>query len=143
MSSDVLQQLKQRLIDAGVEIYRTVSTEIQVAERHRLHIMDSGVRVRAGETGCRVAFTARSQRSDFPNGDAEQLFQRVRDSVGLLAVERGYAEESATTIEVKDPMDDSKVLDTWHEVTYAKLDAGVDDVVPEVQWALTLEKYVG
>lgn len=141
MSSSDLQQVKQELIKAGLEVYRTRPSEIQVAERVRLHIMDSGIRVRVVE-GYVVAFTARSQRSDFPNVDPSHLFERVRDSVGSSANGRGYEEEAFQTVDVTDPMDDAKILDVWHEITYAKTVESVDGVLEEVRWALTLEKYV-
>ncbi len=107
----------------------------------RLHIMDSGVRVRLGE-GLTIAFTARTQRSDFPTVAPEQLFARVRDTVGQEAAARGYTEDGSQTVEVKDPMDDEKILDTWHEVTYAKATESVEAALDEVRWALGIEKYV-
>jgi hypothetical protein len=141
VSSSDLQDVKKSLLEAGFEIYRTKPTEIQIAERIRLHIMDSGIRVRLGNS-YGVSFTARSQRSDFPSVDADQLFEKVRETIGKQAVERGYAEEASQTVDVKDPMDDQKVLDTWHEVVYAKPAADLDAVVEEVRWALGLDKYV-
>lgn len=141
MSSSDLQDLKKSLLGAGVEIYRTQASEIQIAERVRLHIMDSGIRVRLG-SAFRVAFTARSQRSDFPGVGEDQLFEKVRGTIGQKAVARGYAEESSQTVDVKDPMDEAKVLDTWHEVLYAKAAPDVDAVVEEVRWALDLDRYV-
>ena len=141
MSSTDLQQVKKHLLDAGLEVYRTREAEIQVAERVRLHIMDSGIRVRMAE-GLRVVFTARSQRSDYPSVGADALFARVRETVGQQALARGYAEEGAQTVDVKDPMDDAKVLDTWHEITYAKPADDLSTVVDEVRWALEIDKYV-
>ena len=40
-----VQGLKKALTDAGIEIYRIQGTTLQIAERVRLHIMDSGIRV--------------------------------------------------------------------------------------------------
>jgi hypothetical protein len=135
-------QVKEELTKAGVEIYRTrPPSEIHVAERVRLHIMDSGIRVRLTD-GLVVSFTARTQRSDFPAVSAEQLFTKVRDAVGTLALERGYTEQSWQTVEVKDPMDEGRVLDTWHEVTYAKTLDTIGAALDEVRWALGIEKYV-
>ena len=117
MSRTDLQRVKQTLVAAGVEIYRTQPEELALAERVRLHIMDSGVRVRlAEEIG--VAFTARSQRSDFPGEEADALFRRVRETIGEAADGRGYEEESSRTVEVKDPMNEATVLDT---VSYTHL----------------------
>jgi hypothetical protein len=135
-----VQRVKQALVDAGVEIYRLQDEEIQVAERVRLHIMDSGVRIRCGN-GVRVVFTARSQRSDFPNAPPHDLFDKVRGAIGQQAAPRGYVEADATTVEVKDPVDQSRVLDVWHEVTYEK-PADLDSLIDEVRWALDIDKYV-
>jgi hypothetical protein len=141
VSSPDVQSLEKALVAAGVEIYRSDDREIQIAERVRLHIMDSGVRVTT--TGApAVKFTVRSQRSDFPNAEPDFLFARVRASVGAQATERGYEEERTATVTVTDPVDATKVLDVWHEVTYVKAAEHLDDVVDEVKWALAVEKYV-
>lgn len=134
--------IKRALEAAGIEIYRSKPEEIQVAERVRLHIMDSGVRVVVAGGTARVRFTARSQRSDFPHAAADELFARVRSSIGAPAGERGYTEATSSVHEVVDPVDDTKVLDVWHEVTYEKPAMEVDDLVDEVRWALGVEKYV-
>jgi len=136
-----IQDIQQALSDAGVEIYRTDDRELQIAERVRLHIMDSGVRV-ALNGGLIVEFTARTQRSDAPSALAKDLFRRVREEVGEQAGSRGYQEAHAEIVEVKDPVDDARVLDVWHEVTYRKPLGAVADAVTEVRWALELEKYV-
>ena len=136
-----LHAVKQALLDAGLEIYRAKEHEIQVAERVRLHIMDSGVRVVTG-SGTEVQFTARSQRSDFPSVAPNELFQKVRGAIGSAAGARGYREASATTVEVKDPVDPDKILDVWHEITYAKATESLEQLVSEVRWALELDKYV-
>lgn len=136
-----IQEIQQALADAGVEIYRTDDRELQIAERVRLHIMDSGVRlVVAGELA--VQFTARTQRSDAPSAQSDELFRRVREEIGGQAGERGYEESGAEIVEVKDPVDDARVLDVWHEVTYRKNIQALDDAIAEVRWALGLEKYV-
>ncbi len=136
-----IQDIQKALADAGVEIYRSAGEELRIAERVRLHIMDSGVRV-VTDRGLAVQFTARTQRSDAPSALAEELFRRVREAVGEQAGNRGYEESGAEIVEVKDPVDDARVLDVWHEVTYRKSldDAGA--AVEEVKWALDLEKYV-
>ncbi|HJL06319.1 MAG TPA: hypothetical protein RMH85_20100 [Polyangiaceae bacterium LLY-WYZ-15_(1-7)] len=142
MSTLDVKTIKQALKDAGVEIYRSRPDEVQIAERIRLHIMDSGVRVVLAEGSPRVRFTARSQRSDFPNADGDALFARVRERVGAPAQERGYTEHGAQVHEVKDPVDEAKTLDVWHEVVYEKAAEDVGALVDEVRWAVELEKYV-
>ena len=136
-----IQDIQQALSDAGVEIYRTDDRELRIAERVRLHIMDSGVRV-VLNGGLAVQFTARTQRSDAPSALAEELFRRVRAEIGEQAGRRGYEESRAEIVEVKDPVNEARVLDVWHEVTYRKPLAAVADAIVEVRWALDLEKYV-
>ena len=139
MSKADLQSVKKALVDAGLEIYRAQGQEVQVAERVRLHLMDSGVRVQLEPLA--VSFTCRSQRSDFPNVAPTDLFEKVRAKVGTDATARGFVEAKASTTEVKDPVDGAKVLDVWHEVTYAK-ETDVATLVDEVRWALAVDKYV-
>ncbi len=136
-----LNTVQTALHQAGVEVYRTEAEEIHIAERVRFHIMDSGVRVHVADHA-RISFTARTQRSDFPHEMAEQLFERVRDMVGQSAGARGYQEADAKTIKVLDPVDESRVLDVWHEVTYAKDAAELPEIIDEIRWALSLDKYV-
>ena len=136
-----IKDIQQALSEAGVEIYRSDEQELQIAERVRLHLMDSGVRVDVTD-GLAVRFAARTQRSDAPSAPPEDLFRRVREQIGEQAGSRGYEEAHAEIVEVKDPVDPNKVLDVWHEVTYRKPIERVDDAVAEVRWALELEKYV-
>jgi len=136
-----LQAVKQALVAAGVEIYRTRPEEIQITERVRLHIMDSGVRISITDAPA-VVFTARSQRSDFPHEAPDELFAKVRGAVGQAATARGYEEKSSGTTEVTDPIDALKILDVWHEVTFTKPVGSIEDAVDEVLWALAQEKYV-
>lgn len=139
MSTPTLSAIQKSLEDAGIEIYRAREDEIEVAERVRFHIMDSGVRVTLGDGSPRVRFTARSQRSDFPNLPEDELFALVRSTVGEPACGRGYVEASSGVLKVKNPVDDNEVLDVWHEITYEKT---AQDLVDEVRWALEVEKYV-
>ncbi|MEM7447983.1 MAG: hypothetical protein AAF355_07065 [Myxococcota bacterium] len=134
-------EIQAALEEAGLEIYTSSSDEIQIAERIRLHIMDSGIRLVLGDP-LRIRFTARCQRADFPNESAETLFTRVRDVVGKAAGDRGYEETGFAQVEVKNPVDDSKILDVWHEVTYEKSLPSLAQAVPELRWALKVEKYV-
>jgi hypothetical protein len=136
-----LDAVQLALTQAGVEVYRAEPGEIQIAERIRLHIMDSGVRLRVAE-GYAVRFTARSQRSDFPHVPADELFHRVRTAVGSDATQRGYAEAAAVTVEVKDPVNDAKILDVWHEVTFEKTTTDLQEAIDEIRWALDVDKYI-
>ncbi len=135
--------LKQALEEAGIEIYRTQGDEIHVAERIRLHIMDSGVRVVATSPG-RVRFVARAQRADFPRASEQELLDRLRSGIGAVARARGYEEGASRTVQVRDPVDEQRVLDTWYEIAYEKGGlADVDAVIAEVRWALEAERTLG
>ena len=141
MTKADLLAVKQALVGAGVEIFRTRPNEICIAERIRLHIMDSGIRVNF-DAESRVFFAARSQRSDFPHSEGLDLFERVRSAVADAAQERGYAEHAEDIVEVRDPSNEATILDTWHVVTYAKPVNEIADAVEEVQWALSVNKYI-
>jgi len=136
-----VKKLKETLVGAGIEVYRTRTSEIHVAERVRYHLMDSGIRVKVAED-LEISFTARSQRSDFPEADAADLFTRVRQSIGPGASERGYTETWSGTTPVRDPVDGVRVLDVWHEVTWSKAAKDPESAVDEIRWALGLERYV-
>lgn len=136
-----IQDIQQALVNVGVEIYGSADQELRIAERVRLHIMDSGVRV-VTNGGLSVQFTARTQRSDAPSAHSEELFRLVREAVGEQARSRGYEEAGAEIVEVKDPVNEARVLDVWHEVTYRKSLDDISEAVEEVRWALDLEKYV-
>lgn len=133
--------VRRALTDAGIEIYRAESEEILVAERIRLHLMDSGVRVRVG-AGHRVTVTVRSQRSDFPTASSGELFSKVRAAMADPIVARGFSEVREYVREITDPVDASRVLDVWYELTFEKPVPGVDALVDEVRWALGIPKCV-
>lgn len=137
------KRIKESLVQAGIEVFRTRPDEIHIAERVRSHIMDSGVRLHfASPSAFEVRFTARTEASDYPNVASGDLLQRVREVVGDAAASRGFAEASASTVEVKDPSDQGRTLDVWHEVAYTKQAADLDEAVGLVQWALTVDRYV-
>jgi hypothetical protein len=136
------KQMKAELVAAGIEVYRTRPDEVQVAERVRLHIMDSGIRVQLAEATA-VTFTVRQQRSEFPDAAPAVLLERARREVGAVAEARGYAETRAGSVEVMDPMDAARVLDVWHEVTYQKAVEDAGAAVDEVRWALSIERFLG
>ena len=133
--------VSEALSKAGIEVYRVVGAEIQIAERVRLHIMDSGIRVDLGG-GIRVIFRARSQRSDYPHIAPEELLRRVREAIGAPAEAHGFTEHETASREILDPADATQVLDVWHEVTYMKRPESVPALVDDLRWALTLDKYV-
>lgn len=133
--------VKTALVARGIEVYRVIGDVVEVAERVRLHLMDSGIRVVSGPSP-QVRFTARTQRSENHLLTPAAQFDRVRAAVGAVAAAHGWVEKEAASKDVLDPVDHSKVLDVFYEVTYARDVAVMDDVAAAVQWALTIEKYV-
>lgn len=133
--------VSEALTKAGIEVYRVVGAEIQIAERVRLHIMDSGIRVDLSD-GIRIIFRARSQRSDYPHIAPDALLGRVREAIGAPAAAHGFIEDETVSREILDPAEATQVLDVWHEVTYVKRPENVAALVEDLRWALTLDKYV-
>jgi hypothetical protein len=136
-----LDRLKQAVLDAGLEIYRVNDGQIRIAERVRMHLMDSGVAIEM-HSNARLTLTVRGQRSDFPTAPADQLFERIRDSIEQTAVARGFREVDAVTRDVTDPVDESNVLDVWHELTFAKEIPVLDGLIDDVRWALRVPKCI-
>jgi hypothetical protein len=137
------QQLKKALISNGFEVFRTLAEEVVLAERVRENlILDSGVRVGPlGDGGIRVRLVLRGQRSDFPSDAEAALFERVR-KLAEPALADGFAETSTNINAVKDPADPERTLDTFYEVSLSREVATLEDAVPILRFALSLEKAV-
>ena len=132
-------ELKKLLLAEGFEVYRTLSDRIVLADRVRDNlIMDSGVAVRPGAEP-RLRFVVRAQASDFPADSTEQIFERAR-RMAEDAVARSYSEVETNSVEVRDPGDSSRTLDTWYEVAFEKKLESEADLVPELRYVLALEK---
>lgn len=136
-----LETLSDAVVKAGLEIYRIEHPEIRIAQRVRMHLMDSGVAIVFGPAP-QVVLTVRAQRSDFPTESEGELFERVRGVLGSATGARGYAEASAIARDILKPGDESEVLDVWHELTFAKAISDVPSVIAEVQWALSVSKCI-
>jgi hypothetical protein len=134
------QELKKLLIAEGLEIYRTLSDRVVLAERVRDNlIMDSGVAAlsRGGALGVRVVF--RAQSSDFQGETAEGLLAHAR-RLAQHAVDPGYAEVAADAVPIHDPSDRSHILDTWYEVAFEKSVADLEQLVAALKLALSWVK---
>ena len=144
MAQTTPQQLKKALVASGFEVFRTLSEEVVLAERVRENlILDSGVRLGPLADGkLRVRLVLRAQRADFPGDDESAMFDRVR-KLAEPALSKGFSEESTNVNAVKDPADPDKTLDTFYEVFLAHEVATVEDAVPVLKFALSLEKAVG
>src|SRR4051812_19837781 len=142
-TSPTPQQLKKALIAGGFEVFRTLPEEVVLAERVRENlILDSGVRVGPlGDGGVRVRLVLRAQRTDFPADEDNTLFDRVR-KLAEPAIAEGFAEVSTNLNAVKDPADPERTLDTFYEVFLAREVATLEDAMPVLKFALSLEKAV-
>jgi hypothetical protein len=130
-------EIRKALLAAGFELYRTQGDQVHVADRVRDNlIMDSGVSV---STALNVKFVVRSQRSDFPSDAATNLFERAR-ALATAALARGYVETGAVTSPMHDPVDPSRTLDTWYEVSFEKAVTTLEEAMDEVGFALGIEK---
>jgi hypothetical protein len=138
------QQLKKALVASGFEVFRTLAEEVVLAERVRENlILDSGVRLGPlGDGRFRVRIVLRAQKADFPSEDEAALFDRVR-KLAAPALADGFAETATNVNAVKDPADATRVLDTFYEVFLSREVASVEDAVPVLKFALSLEKAVG
>jgi len=133
------QQLKKALVSAGFQVFRTLGEEIVLAERVRENlIMDSGVRLRAGEP-LEVRIIFRAQRGQFPGEDDDHLFARAR-SLTTPAADNGFAEISSTAAPILDPSDAEHTLDTFFEVVLSKKAETLDHAMETLQFALSLER---
>lgn len=143
MSENVttLDSVRSRLLESGLEVFRVQGQAVQLAERVRSHIMDAGVSVRvANELSADVV--VRAQSSDFPTESADALFARVRDAIAGVAGSRGFHEANAQAREIRDPVDDTRLLDVWYELTFTKSASEVDGLIDDVRWALRLPKCI-
>src|ERR1700755_2167720 len=126
-----LEGVHRTLVEAGLDVFRVEDDAVQLAQRVRSHLMDAGVRVRcARELGVEVII--RAQRSDYPSDTPERLFSYVRDAVADNALRRGFRETTALPREIRDPVDDSQLLDVWYELTFSK-DATPNTLVDDVR----------
>jgi hypothetical protein len=142
--SSTPQQLKKALIASGFEVFRTLPTEVVLAERVRENlILDSGVRLAPLDDGkVQVKVVLRAQKADFPNDDETALFDRVR-KLAQAAVATGFTETSTGVRAVSDPGDATRTIDTFYEIFLSQDVETVEDAMPILKAALSLEKAVG
>lgn len=141
MNTPTLESVRATLLAAGLDVFRVQDQTVHLAERVRSHLMDAGVRVRC-EDSVRVDVTVRAQSSDFPSESAAELLARVRSVVVELAAVRGFVESGAISRDIRDPMDASRLLDVWHELTFTKPDCPLDALIDDVRWAIRLPKCI-
>ena len=138
MPSDTLETIRTALEEAGIEIYQELSDRLVIAERIRVHIMDSGVWVSADPLT--IGLSIKAQLSDFPNDEADAQFDRVRaSSIASQLAQQQFVEVGTKRHSVLDPVDDEKVLDVWFELSFEKT-SSVANIVEDLKWSLSLDK---
>ena len=141
MNTPTLESVRATLLADGLDVFRVQDRTIHLAERVRSHLMDAGVCVRCVDS-IRVDVTVRAQSSDFPSESAAELFARVRAAVVELAAARSFLESGAVSRDIRDPVDDSRLLDVWHELTFTKPDCPLESLIDDVRWAIRLPKCI-
>ncbi len=134
------KEIKKRLAADGFQVFRTLQTEIVLADRVRDNlIMDSGVRVCLDGDGYAVRCVVRSQRSDHPQDtDAEGMARARALAAGLS--QSGYQAVEERTSPIEDPNVPGRELDLWCELVLEKRVADWPELVDELRRALAAPK---
>lgn len=131
------------LAEAGFEVYRAEDLVVQLAERVRAHLMESGVSVELGDGPCHtVTAIVRCERSAFPHADGATLHQRVMEGFGPTAKDAGFTAQSQRTRRITNPVDETHVLDVWYEVAFSRVAQDDHELVELVRWALSVPRCV-
>jgi hypothetical protein len=139
------QQIKKALVAAGFEVFRTQGDDVVLADRVRENlIMDSGVRLSPldgqGEAMA-IKVVLRCQRADFPGEEEGRMFDRVR-ALATPALAQGFLEVGCIATKVADPSDESRTLETFYEVTFAKQVKDMEAALDELRFLLNIDKTV-
>lgn len=130
------KELKAKLAGDGFLVFRTLGSEVRLAERIRENlILDSGVAALITEAGVVVRVAYRSEATTDPQATEPQHFERA-SARATDALRRGYVEVERRTTPRVDPGDAERVLDTWYEAIFHSRALSWQDVTPELRWAL-------
>lgn len=142
------KELKQELVAAGFQVYRSEAKQLQLAVRVRDNlIMDSGVWVTFdpeqvlghSDTLFGVRCVFRSQQSDHAADGEDQAFRRASELAEALTP-TGYVESERRVIQVENPSHPGQLLDTWREVVVEKGELGWNELLTELRAALQATK---
>jgi hypothetical protein len=135
------KELKAKLTAEGFLVFRTLSSEVRLAERVRENlILDSGVAALVSDSGLGVRVAFRSEGSAAPEASTEVHYQRAR-ARGDLAVAAGYSAVAELATPVLDPGDPTRTLDTWYEVAFEKAGLEWSVLLTELRWALSQTRH--
>ncbi len=132
-------ELREALNDANIEVYQEHAHTIEIAERIRFHMMDSGVRI-SNQKPWNLVFTVRAEQSSNPHASKETLLERLRAQFSKQVQDKGYREVEAHTRIINHPSNNDEVLDIWYELQYGKELTSIEEVVSDLQWALKIDK---
>lgn len=136
------QDLKKKLLSEGVEVYRTLSTHVVVAERVRENlILDSQVRIFHGELFA-LEVVYRVEAHVFRGETDEQIFGRVT-TLSAFATTRGFHEVSRAIVPITDPQSPASILDHFYEITMRKDGATWNDALAGLRELLGSKRSVG
>lgn len=117
-------ELKKVLVQKGFQVFRTVGTQVILAERIRDNlVMDSGVSVVCGKR-LTLRVTVKAQASDFPRESEPELLTRARLLIGGLG-QGGFDEVETAVVPITDPGSPDRQIDTCYEVTFERV--GVEE----------------
>lgn len=120
-------ELKKVLVQKGFQVFRTVGSQVILAERVRDNlVMDSGVSVVCGKS-LAVRVTVKAQASDYPREGEEELLARARKLIGAVApsAANSFEEVQTAVVPITDPGSPERQIDTCYEVTFER--AGVTE----------------
>ena len=80
----------------------------------------------------------RAQRGDFPSEGEAHLFDRVH-ALAEAARAGGFEEVERSVAPVVDPGDPQRTLDTFYEITLAKVVDGLESAIEGLRFAMSLE----
>jgi hypothetical protein len=117
-------ELKKVLVQKGFQVFRTIGTQVILAERVRDNlVMDSGVSVVCGKR-LTLRVTVKAQASDFPRESEPELLSRARTLIGGIGTV-GFDEVETAVVPIHDPGSPERQIDTCYEVTFERV--GVDE----------------
>jgi hypothetical protein len=141
VTAPTFEVARAAITDSGLEVFRVKDETIQLAERVRSHLMDASVSV-SFDKQARIQFIVRAQTSDFPGSGPDEMFNRVRHAVVNRAQARGFAESDRRCRQIYDPVDDSRVLDVWYELTFSKEAGELVQLMDDLRFALGVKKCI-
>lgn len=124
-------ELKKHLVAEGFQVFRTLGSQIQLAERVRDNlVMDSGIAIVCGNAlSLRVTFRAHAR--DFPKEEQEALLGRARKL--MAAGPDGYEEVEHSVVPISDPGAPDSQIDTCYEVTFERANVALADLSAELK----------